>query len=75
MSNPMSGNRPYVRIARTWDDFDPVVYDDDQPISTRVLEKQFRDMKQALINMAHAPMDCNGYAKDVLDQIYGKGKW
>ena len=37
-----------VRIARTWDSIPPVVYDGDEAISTRVLERQHRDLLEAL---------------------------
>lgn len=32
-----------IRIAKSWDSIPPVLYDGDEAISTRVLEKQYRE--------------------------------
>ena len=38
-----------IRIARSWDELNPVVYDGDEPVSTRVLEKNHRDLESRLL--------------------------
>lgn len=32
-----------MKIARSWDEVNPVLYDGNEPVSTRVLEKQYRE--------------------------------
>ena len=38
-----------IRIATTWDSIPPVVYDGDEAISTRVLEKNHRDTREVAL--------------------------
>ena len=40
-----------MRIAKTWDEVNPVLYDGDEAISTRVLEKQYRDALNRIDNL------------------------
>ena len=40
-----------MKIARTWEEVNPVLYDGDEAISTRVLEKQYRDALNRIDNL------------------------
>ena len=37
-----------MRIAKTWDEVNPVLYDGDEAISTRYLEYNYRRMRELL---------------------------
>ena len=42
-----------IKTVRTWDQLNPVIYDGDEAISTRVLEKKYRDA----VDVAEALLD------------------
>lgn len=64
-----------IKIARSWDSFPPTVYCDPAPgaeaISTRVLEREYREMKAALEAIAAHGNDYGaGYATTTLERLF-----
>lgn len=61
-----------AKVVRTWDALPPVVFDQGEAYSTRVLEHKYRRMKSALSLIADTGMDarqCRDLAVSVLTEI------
>ncbi|MBA3030987.1 MAG: hypothetical protein FP816_19545 [Desulfobacteraceae bacterium] len=60
------------KIVKTWDEMPPVVFDQCEAFSTRVLEHKFRKMKDALESIASHGLDakqCMELALTTLNEI------
>jgi hypothetical protein len=61
-----------IRKPRTWDELPPVVYADGEYFSTRILERNYRKMEDALDLIANTGMgakQCRDMAQRTLDDF------
>ena len=61
-----------IKVVRHWDSMPPVLHDQGQAYSTRVLERKYRRMEDALEAMVNQGMDakqCRDLASEILAEV------